>query len=170
MRSISSALSTALGAPVQKPAILVEAAFSTTYRWSSFSTVTWNGYTWTSTAIDMGKLEISALSISGELLIDRASATECALALSEGVQDRSFRIWGYDAAATALTDVVWLCDAVGGAVVADMDKVRIGLRHRTEFMFAPRSFVKAEYGFNALLPADRVLTINGISFTLERRT
>lgn len=170
MKAISGALSAALGAPVQLPAVLVEIAFSTTARWSSFSTLAWSSQTWTAKPIDITQLRVAPLALAGELVIDRFASAECAQVLSEGMQDRGIRIWGYDAGATATGDVVWLCDAVGGAATAEEDRVRISLRHRCAYMTAPRAFVRGDFGFNTLLPADRPLTINGITFTLDRRT
>jgi len=47
--------------------------------------------------------------------------------------------------------------------------VLVGVRDKAEFMLGPRATVSREFGFNSLLPAGKVLVINGISFTLERK-
>lgn len=168
MKALSTALSAALAAPVQQPAMLVEIAFATTRRWSSFADLTWNSQTWAKEDIQLEALQIGALELSGSLLLGNADDAAAALVLAEGVQDRAIRIWGYDAAATGATDVVWLADAVGAAATIGPAAVRIELRHRAEFMAAPRTFVN-EAAFGQLLPAGTVLKINGRDFTVARR-
>lgn len=169
MKSLSGALSAALGAPVQRPAILVEAQFSATQRWSSHATVGWNGHTWQAQAMRLDNLLVQAFAVNGTLLLRNEDDTAGTLVLSQGVHDVRFIVWGYDAAATALADVVWLGEAVGaGAEITPRD-VRITLRHRTEFVQSPRTYVGAAAGFNHLLPGGTVLRINGIDMRLERR-
>jgi hypothetical protein len=169
MKTLSSALSAAIGAPVQQPAILVQAAFGTVRRWSSFATTTWNGQLWTKEDITLEQLQVGALRVSGTLVVGNNDDGIGALVLSEGVQDRSITIWGYDAAATATGDVVWLCTAVGASAQVGLRDVRIALRHRSEFLQAPRTFVGPAAGINGLLPAGASLRINGIDYVLERR-
>lgn len=169
MKSLSAALAAALGAPVQRPALLIEAGFNTVRRWSSFDTVAWSGHTWVAEAADVQGLQVQALRVQGTLLLNNLDGVAGALVLAEGVQDRSFRIYGYDAAATALADVVWLCDAVGAGAEVDDAEVSITLRHRSEFTFGPRTFVNPYNGFTQLQPAGTVLRINGLDYRLERR-
>lgn len=169
MRSLSGALAAALGAPVQQPALLVEVGFSTPRRWSSFATVVWNGQTWTREAVRVEGLAVEALRVRGTLIVQNADDVMGALVLNEGVTDRSIRLWGYDAAATAAGDVVWLADAAGAACQITPTEVRIGLRHPSEYVIAPRTFVGAGMGANVLLPAGSVLRINGRDVRLERR-
>lgn len=168
MKSLTSALSAALGAPVQQPAILVEVAFATVRRWSSFASLTWNGQSWVKEAVRVEGLAVDALRVAGTLVIGNGDDGAGALVLGEGVTDRSIRIWGYDAAATATADVVWLCDAVGGAAMVGDSEVRIELRHKTELMLGPRTFI-TEATFGTLLPAGAVLRINGVDVALQRK-
>lgn len=170
MRSISTALSTALNAPVQQPAIFVQAGFATVRRWSSFSTTTWNGQTWTLEDISVQDLRIDALRVSGTLIIGNADDAAGALVLTESPADVPITIWGYDAAATATADVVHLCDAVGAGARIESRGVSIALRSPSEFLLAPRQFVGPQTGFNTLLPAGNVISINGIAYKLERRS
>lgn len=168
MKALSTALAAALGAPVQQPALLVEVAFTTTRRWSSFATLTWGGNTWTQEDVQLESLSVGALSVSGALLLGNGDDAAAALVLAEGVQDRAIRLWGYDAAATATNDVVWLADCVGSNATISPNAVRIELRHRAEMTLSPRTFIN-EGTFGALLPAGSVLKINGRDFTLARR-
>ena len=169
MRSLASALATALGAPVQQPAILVEIAFATTRRWTSSAAVTWNSLSWTREDVALEGLQVQALQLQGTLVIGNADDGIGALVLAEDVADRAIRIWGYDAAATATGDVVPLCDAVGGAATIDENRVRISLRSPAELLLAPRTFVGPAAGFNNLLPGGTVLKINGRDLRLDRR-
>lgn len=169
MRSVSSALATAFGAPVQQPAILVEIAFATTVRWSSFATVSWNSLTWTKEAVSVDGLVVDPLSIRGSLVIANGDDAPGDLVLSEGVVDRSIRIWGYDAAATALADVLLLCEAVGGAARINTRSVAISLRSPSEFLLSPRTYVGPAAGFNNLLPGGTKLKINGLDMQLGTR-
>lgn len=170
MRTLSGALSAALGAAVQRPALLVQIAFASVQRWSSLGTVAWNGFTWTARDMALSALQVQALQVQGTLLLGNADGVAGGLVLGEGVQDRAVSIWGYDAAATALADVVWLADAVGAGAQVDATEVRIELRHRAEFQASPRTYVSAAAGFHQLLPAGTVLRINGQAMRLERRT
>lgn len=169
MKTLSGALAAALGGPVQQPALLVEAGFDTVRRWSSFAALTWGGYTWTPQAMRIEGLQVAALSLRGSLVLDNRDGAAGALVLAEGVQDRAFRVYAYDAAATAAGDVVWLCDAVGGAASVSEREVAIALRDAAEATLSPRTFVNAANGFTQLVPAGAVLRLNGIDFRLDRR-
>lgn len=168
MRSLSSALSAALGAPVQRPAVLVEIGFSPVKRWSSFSTLDWAGQTWVKEDISLESLQVQALSLTGALRLGNGDGAAAALVLGQGVQDRPVRLYGYDAAATALGDVVWLADAVCAGAQVALDAVLIELRHPAEYTLAPRTFVD-DAGFAPLLAAGTVLKINGQSWSIARR-
>ena len=169
MKSISSALSVALGAPVQRPAVLVEMGFSPIKRLSSGPTVaSWGGYAWPASDIGIEGLRVDALRVAGTLVVGNMDGVFGALCISEGVQDKSIRIWGFDAAATTALDVVWLCDAQASATSISKRDVRLALRHRTELIVSPRTLVNAAAGFTQKLPAGTVLRINGIDYRLER--
>lgn len=171
MKTLSGALSAALNAPVQKPALLVQMDFGTVRRWSSMATVGWNGNTWTARDMQLQGLLVQPLRVAGTLVLGNADDEIGTLVLTEGVQDRRIVIYGYDAAAlTDVADAVWLCEAVGASAQVDTREVRITLRHRGEFVQSPRTYVNAAAGFTHLLPADTVLRINGIDMRLERRS
>jgi hypothetical protein len=168
MRSFTAALIAALGGPVQQPAALVELGFSTPQRWSSFATLSWNALTWTREAIALDGLRVEALRLTGTLTIGNNDDVAAALVLAEGVTDRTVRIWGYDAAATATADVVWLADGVCGGATVSTDAVRIQLRHAAERTLVPRTFVDPAT-FGPLLPAGSVIKVGGVDYRIERR-
>lgn len=169
MKWLSTALSTAWAAPVQRPALLVEVGFSTVRRMSSFGTITWNGYTWNATALDVAGLVVLPFEVRGTLALDNRDGVAGALVLSQGSQDRTVRLWGYDAGATGTSDVLWLADAVGSVAMVSDTTVEIQLRHRSEFVQAPRVTCTPEAGFGNMLPAGTVLRINGQDLRLDRR-
>lgn len=169
MKSISGALSAALNAPVQRPALLVQVGFSPVVRWSSMSTISWNGYTWTARGLRVDDLQVMPLSVSGTLVLDNSDDVAGTLVLSQGVQDKPIIIYGYDAAATGAADVVWLANAVGGAARVAEREVRITLRHRTDLQLSPRTFIGPDTGFTCLLPTGTVLRINGQAVQLDRK-
>lgn len=168
MRSLSGTLSAALGAPVQRPAVLVEAQLTVTQRWSSMSTFSWNSQTWTGRDLAVENLQVSALRVSGSIVLGNADDVAGTLVLGESIQDKVIRIWGFDAAATGASDIVWLCDAVGAGATVTPQRVTINLRHKCEYVAVPRTLVLPVNGFNQLLPAGTVLTIAGTHYTLER--
>lgn len=170
MRSLSTALAAALNGPVQQPAFLVRMELGSTRRWSSFSTITWGGHTWTREAIAVDGLAVDALQVRGTLVIGNADDAIGSLVLQYGVQDREIEIYGYDAAATGSSDMVWLCRAVGASAEVGPLEVRIALRHRAEFQQSPRTYIHPANGFTNLLPPGVVLRINGQDWKLDRRT
>lgn len=169
MRSLSVALSSALGAPVQQPALLVELGYTSPARFSSFGTIVWNGVTWTREDVAVEDLVVRALQVQGTLVIGNNDGAAGTQALAAGLVDRSIRLWAYDAAATAAADVVWLADAAAGVTEISPRQLRIQLRHPCELVTAPRTFVGPAAGFNTLLPAGTVLRINGQDVRLERQ-
>lgn len=168
MRSVSSALTTALGAPVQQPAILVEIMFATPKRLSSFAALTWNALNWAFDDVAVDDLAVDALRVSGSLRIGNADGFMGNQVVSEGIYDRAINLWAYDAAATATADVVWLASAVGASAEISNEQVVIQLRHKAEMTLAPRTFVNSDT-FGTLLPAGAVLRINGMDMRLQRR-
>lgn len=169
MITLSGALVSALTGPVQRPAFLLQAGFAPVQRWSSHGTVSWGGYTWTQRDMTVEGLQARALNIRGTVVLGNADDVAGALVLSEGVQDRAMAIYGYDAAATATSDIVLLARAVGAtAEVGPMD-VRIAVRHPAEFQQSPRTYCNSAAGFRTLLPTGTVLRINGVDIKLTRR-
>jgi len=169
MISLSTALSTALGGPVQRPAYLLQAGFSTVRRWSSHATITWGGFTWAARDMTVEGLQVQALTVRGTIVLGNGDDVAGTLVLDEGVQDIPMTIYGYDAGATSSGDVVLLARAVGAtAEVGPMD-VRVSLRHKAEFQQSPRTYCNDAAGLKTMLPAGTVLRINGVDIKLDRR-
>jgi hypothetical protein len=169
MRTLSGPLTTALAAPVQRPALLVSIGFSTVSRYSSMATLSWNGFAWNQGDVAVEGLQVDALRVSGSLVIGNVDDVIGGLILSQGIQDKAISIYGYDAAATAAGDVVWLATCVGASAQVDRNYARINLRHKSEFVNTPRTFVNSGAGFTQMLAPDTTLRINGMDIILERR-
>lgn len=171
MKTLSGALTTALGGAVQKPAFLVSIGWNTPLYLSSFGTVSYDSQTWTAAAIDVSRVKVDAASVSGTLVLDNADDVYGALLLNEGVSDKAIRIVGYDAGATASGDFVELVRCVGGKGTVRHDQVEITLRDSNAYVYAPRTFVTVTpgSGFTQLISAGTILNINGQSYRLERK-
>jgi hypothetical protein len=167
VKALSTALQTALGAPVQRPALLVRIDFTTPWRATTDATMTWDAQTWTRADLAVENLAVEALRITGSVVIGNADNVIGALLLNEGITDKRVRVWGYDAAATALADVVLLADAVGSTYGLTPRDARIELRHPAEHVYGPRTYIAPE-ALGPLLPTGTVLRINGTDYTLER--
>lgn len=166
MLNLSTTLAAALGGPVQTPALLVEIGFSTPRRYSSYADLLYNGYTHYRQDIGLDNLAVEAYSVSGQLNIGNTDDVIGALVLAEGIQDRSVRIWAYDAAAPS--EVVWLASAVGASAQVGPDIVSIELRHPAQLTLGPRTFVDSAT-FGSLLADGTVIKVNGQSLRLQRR-
>lgn len=168
MRTLSSALQSAYGGAVQKPAWLVEIGFSSPIRLSSYGMVTFDGYSWQAGEFDLSGLRVDQARISGTLRLPNTDDLYGALVLTEGTTDRRIKVWGYDAAATASADFVQLVDGVGGAATVDPTWVSVAVRDAGEFVSAPRGRVNAASGVTYMLPAGALVAINGTTYRIER--
>ncbi|HRZ02389.1 MAG TPA: hypothetical protein P5024_12590 [Burkholderiaceae bacterium] len=169
MRTPSSALAAALGAPVQRPAFLVEIGFATPWRASTYATVSFNALQWTAADVRLQALAFDVGRARGTIVVGNHDGAMAALVLAEGISDKVIKIWGYDAAATATADFVQLGEARGGAAQITPTAVAIGLRGPGEYLTCPRTLVGPAAGVNTLLPAGVVLRIADNEYRLERR-
>lgn len=171
MKTLSAALTTALGGAVQKPAFLVSIGWATPRYYSTHGTVSYDGQSWTATDIDVSRIGIEAARVSGTLRLGNADDVLGALVLNEGVSDKAIRIVGYDAGATATADFVELVRCVGGRATVATDRVEISLRDSNAYVYAPRTFITVAAGspFTQLMPAGSIVNINGQSYRLERK-
>lgn len=168
MKTLSSALTTALGGVLQQPAWLAYIGWSTPARLSSFSTVSYGGNSFVAADVDVSKVRVEGLRVAGALRLGNADDMFASLALNEGVAGKTVRIYGYDAqAAAADEDFVLLVDCVGGRATIDESQVSIELRPQTAYAYSPRSYVSAP-AFTNVVPAGTSLTINGQTYKIER--
>lgn len=169
MKTLSTPFTNAATGAVQRPAMLVEIGFATPKRYTSAATLTWNSLSWTAEDIRLAGLNVEALRISGTLSIQNLDGVIGGLILGEGIQDKTVKVYNYDAAATALADVQLIADAVASSATINENVVTINLRHKCEFTLSPRTLVNVGSGFTYKLSPGVVLKINGIDYKLERR-
>lgn len=168
MRSLSSALLTALGGSVTRPAYLVHIGWNVPVRLSSHGTVSWNGYTWSAADLSVDGVRVGAGAVSGQLVLGNLDDVYGALVLNEGVADVPVTLYGFDAAATASGDMALLGECVGGEAEITVETVTIALRDPASFLFGPRQFIGPATGFTQLIAAGKVLNINGQSYRIAR--
>lgn len=168
MKELSIDLSAALGAPVQRPALLVEIGYSPVVRLTTYTDITWDSRSWVVGPMRIDGLQVGPFNVAGTLVLGNADGAAGSMLLAQGIKDRAIRVYGYDAAAVGEPDVVWLADAAGSGAQIGTRDVRIQLGHRSEGSYAPRARVGAATGITQLLAAGTVLRINGIDLTLER--
>ena len=169
MITLSAALQAVHGGAIQKPAWLVEIGFSTPARLSSYGDLTYDSKSWTAADVDVSRVKVDATKVAGEIVLGNADDSFSALILGEGVADKTIKIYGYDAGATATADIVLLVQCAGGEARIGPARATIRLRDSAEYTASPRSFVNAASGFTYILPAGASLTINGQTYKVERR-
>ena len=131
-------------------------------RWSSRGTLSWNGFTWTGIGMRVDDLQVGPPKVSGTLVMKNHDDAGRRLRWA-GVQDRAITIYGFDGAATASGDV-------GGWPMrwrAGRDRHRRGahaLRHRSEFVHSPRTYVRPPAASPTCRRWARWLRINGQDF------
>lgn len=169
MRTLSGAHSTALGANVTRPAFLVDIAFTSTVRYSSYATQTFGGNSYTAADLDVQNLQVEALSISGTIRLGNLDDVIGALILAQGVSDRAINIYGYDAAAVATADFQLLAAGVGSSASIGPRYCTIQIRHPAELSPAPRAMVSHWFGFTQMIPDGKTLQIGDTAYTFTRR-
>ncbi len=170
MRTLSSALNTAYGYPVQRPAWFVEVSFAAgTEYYSSFATVAWNSHIWTAQDVDVSSLRVGPMSISGDIVFGNADDYFGTRALGSWFQNRRVRVWGCDGSMAALadTDPFLLCDGVGAGCNVAEDYVRVAVRDFIEYAVGPRQTVSPTFGFYTYLPAGKTIRINNVDYRIE---
>jgi len=63
---------------------------------------------------------------------------------------------------------ILVADAVGSGVQFTESQTTVALRDPCEYRLGPRKIVTPENGFTTVIPAGRVVVINGISYVVER--
>lgn len=172
-RTISAALTTAIGLDVVAPGYLVEIQFATPLRLSSRGTLSWSGNTWTAWDVRVQGLAADAggSSASGSLLLGDADYTIAALALSEGVANRPVNVWKfYGDTAPATGDPVQVFAGVGDGVDLEPNRGMVTIRlvqTNARALFAPRFYITPEAGFTYLPAPGTVIDWDGERYVLE---
>ena len=111
--TLSSAMTTALGATISQPGLFVQLGFSTPLYLTDRDTRTWNAQTWTSGdflvsnySMDMSVIQKITLSFAD------SDYSLAALLLNQTSADKNVKLWYYDATATATIDPVLIFDGL----------------------------------------------------------
>ena len=168
-RTVTGAMLTAAGSRSSRPAYLVEIV------WSSFAshlctygTVAWNGVTWSGSGVDV--LDFNDEGIPGRIVLADPDAAFRTLLFSDGLRDRTVRVWKCDIAALAVADPVPVfagyadgCDAGGGRVTFGLDL------STCDREFCPRERIGPSIGVNYVAPPGTRIVWGGSVLVLESR-
>lgn len=123
MPSVSGPMTTAIGRPINEPALFVEIGLTPVVRLSSRATTTWNALTWTGANIDvtgyeMGMDIVQSLTLS----LGDADLSFAALFLNVVATGLAVKVWVYDASALAVGDPVIVFDGQIDGMSADKNR------------------------------------------------
>ena len=139
MRTLTSKTETALSQPVTAPRYLLEIGFSTTLRYSTRESVTWDSQVWLNSGVMVDSLSQNSAQIS----LANADNSAGAIVLGEGVRDKSIKIWALDGDSPyAAGDAVLLFDGVMSSV--DGVGIRVAISCTTQkaaTTFSPRHII-----------------------------
>ena len=165
-RTLSTALSTAVGLDVVSPGYLVEVAFASPLRVSSRGTLSWSGNSWTAWDVRVQGLSVEAggATANGTLVLGNADYTISALVLSEGVANRAVNVWAFYGEAPATADPVQIFAGVADDVQIDPTRGVVTLQlvqANAAALFAPRFYITPESGFSHLPAPGTVIDWDG---------
>jgi hypothetical protein len=170
-RTISSRNQTEIAKSGTVPILLFELGFDLTLRLSTYADLTWNGYTWTRAPIALAALQAAeGGGLAGTLQLIDTDATWAALALNDGVRDRSCRIWQlYGASPYAADDGVPIFEGVMDEILEIGDVLRLSIASTgTLTRRTPDLPLSAWLGADATASGTR-LNWNGQTYVLEAR-
>ena len=171
-RSISGALTTAIGLDVVSPGYVVEIAFATPLRLSSRGTLVWSGNTWTTWDMRVQGLatEAQGSASGGSLVLGNADYTISALVLGEGVANRAVSVWKFYGDTTpAAGDPVKIFAGVADDAAIDPNNGTVTLKlvqTNAQALFAPRFYITPEMGFSFLPAPGSVIDWDGERYVL----
>ena len=166
--SVGGAFETKLSGAVTQPGYLLEIEFSTTVRWSTRGTLTWNSQTWVGREFKVqmsGGRGMDAKLTLTLLNNDNAIGTLC---LADGVGNRNIRLWKFTGNAPSLTDCSQIFGGIGDTFSLTKRRVTIqAVPKGMEVIKEPslrivRNAVRAE-----LTPAGTRVPWNGEIFILQ---
>ncbi len=166
MRTLAGTTSSGVAAAVTTPGYFVEFGWSTTGRYSTRGTLTWNAQTWTATDVRVAGLADDAASaaLDGTLIFGNADLAIGTLVFAQGVAGKSVRVWAfYGDTAPGASDPVLVFDGIAdSATFADGGPVTIKIMQAaTATLWIPRLYMTPDAGFH-FLPADgQIVEWNG---------
>jgi len=170
MRTLSGTLVTELGLTRTRPGYLVELGFASTLRLSTLGALSYNGYSWYPADIKVAGLSRNEQGQqAGTLSIGNTDLDYGALILSEGVADKTIRIWSVWAGAPS--EAMPEFDGIGDD--AEIDGLRVTIKLSSgarRYAYSPRRIIGPQTGVNVRLPAGTRITVGGMTVTLEAKS
>ena len=111
--SVGGTFETKLGAAVTQPGYLLEIEFSTTVRWSTRGTLTWNSQTWTGREFKVQMSGGRGMDARLTLTLNNHDNAIGTLCLADGVGNRNIRLWTFTGNAPGLTDCSQIFGGIG---------------------------------------------------------
>lgn len=172
-KTISTALATEIAKPVTSPGYLVEINFSTPFRISSRGDINWDGKVWITWGFDVQNLDTDAArsSLQGSLNLLNTDLSLSTLVLNEGIADRSIKIWQFYGETPGLFDPQPYFFGAGDEAAIDPTSGRCTITLMQSggvTLYAPRSYITREAGFNFLPAVGTIIHWGGEQFRLER--
>lgn len=170
-RALSAAQASAILEDVTQPGYLVQIDLASplrlTTRCGPLGTVTWNGGIFVEASMRLAGVGGPSVAIQ---LIDLDAALTT-LILTDTIENKRVRVWGFDGETPSLDDVTPLFDGKGVGAECQTGRGVLTIRaawHLTEAAYIPRLYCTREAGFSYLPPAGTVVPWGNERFVLER--
>lgn len=173
MKTLTAAVQTEIAKPVTLPGYLVEIMFSTPFRVSSRGDINWDGKVFIAWGFDVQGLDTDAArsALQGTLDFLNTDNALGTLVLNEGVADRAIRVWQIYGEAPGTFDPVPMFAGAGDDASLDpkAGRCQITLMQAGGVtLFAPRSYITREAGFNFLPASGTIINWGGEQYRLDR--
>jgi hypothetical protein len=172
MRKLSTGFTTEAAKTITSPGLLVEIDFPSPFRVSSRGDVTWDGKVFIEYGLRTEGLvsDGAQATLAGTLVFDDPTLALATLVLQQGVADRAVRVWPFYGETPGLFDPLYLFEGVGDDAEIDPTTGRVSItimQGGGSTLFAPRSYITRESGFNWIAPRGTLVSWNGEVFQLE---
>lgn len=111
--TLSSAMTTALGATISQPGLFLQMGFTTPLYFTDRDARTWNSQTWTNGDFVVSNYSMD-MSVIQKITLSFADSdySLAALLLNQTSADKNVKLWYYDSTATATLDPVLIFDGL----------------------------------------------------------
>jgi len=179
MKTITFATTSKLAAGATQPGYLIRISWpavtspvlpAVTERFSTLTTMSWNGSSWGAADITVsGISQDGAGSGTATLHIGNTDLAMSAMVLARGASDIPVDIWTVYSTTPALADPVQVFSGVtnGADISADQVILRMTSQNNNT-LYSPRVFINKSSGFNFLQPAGTKIAWGTEIFELER--
>lgn len=169
MRTLAGTTASGVTAAVTQPGYLVEIGWSTPWRLSTRSTLTWDSKTWTAYDVQVTGLAASGASASCTLLLGNTDLAASYAVLTEGASGIAFKIWAFYGSAPGASDPVLVFEGIGdGASIPESGPVSISLvQSGAATLYCPRTYLTPDAGFNHLPTPGQLVTWEGETIRLD---